>query len=94
MIREMTWPRSVAVGVVNENGSSGKTPLTLCLAGTLASIRGGGVVAYDAARSKNGLDLICEGRPSHAAGSRGEPAVGRVDLLLHGATALLEFQWD
>lgn len=64
MIREMTWPRSVAVGVVNENGSSGKTPLTLCLAGTLASIRGGGVVAYDAARSKNGLDLICEGRPA------------------------------
>lgn len=64
LIREITWPRSVSIGVVNEKGGSGKTPLALCLAGTLASIRGGSVAAYDAARSRNGLDLICEGRPA------------------------------
>lgn len=64
LIRETTWHRSVSIGVVNEKGGSGKTPLTLCLAGTLASIRGGGVVAFDAARSRNGLDRIGEGRPA------------------------------
>lgn len=62
LIREATWPRSVAIGVVNEKGGSGKTPLTLVLAGILAQIRGGGVCACDFARSMNGLADSAEGR--------------------------------
>lgn len=62
LIREATWPRSVAIGVVNEKGGSAKTPLTLALAGILAMIRGGGVCACDFARSMNGLADAAEGR--------------------------------
>src|SRR5664279_1788966 len=42
-LRDSPWPRAMNVLVTNKKGSSGKTPTTLCTAGALASILGGGV---------------------------------------------------
>jgi len=50
-IRRATWTRAVNIIVTNPKGGQGKTPTALTLAGILGHVRGGYVVAFEAAES-------------------------------------------
>ena len=63
VIRQATWTRAVNVIVANRKGSSLKTPATILLAGALADIRGGYVVAWEASESPGDLAERAEGTP-------------------------------
>ncbi|MGQ0463980.1 MAG: MinD/ParA family ATP-binding protein [Sporichthyaceae bacterium] len=56
-VEDMRRPfrRPMTVLVANPKGGSGKTPLTLLLAGTLALMRGGHVLAWDNNEARGGL---------------------------------------
>ncbi|MGQ0843873.1 MAG: MinD/ParA family ATP-binding protein [Sporichthyaceae bacterium] len=56
-VEDMRRPfrRPMTVLVANPKGGSGKTPLTLMLAGTLALMRGGHVLAWDNNEARGGL---------------------------------------
>ncbi|NYI42888.1 MinD/ParA family ATP-binding protein [Demequina lutea] len=60
-LRDSPWPRAMNVLVTNKKGSSGKTPTTLCTAGALASILGGGVAVFEAADTVGTLLSRAEG---------------------------------
>lgn len=62
-IRQATWTRAVAVLVANPKGGTGKTPLSLMLGGTLASIRGGSVAVLEVADDPGALAYRAEGTP-------------------------------
>lgn len=62
-IRLATWPRAVNVMVTNPKGGVGKTPTALLLAGILGHVRGGYVVAWEAAESVGTLARRGEGDP-------------------------------
>ena len=62
-IRQATWTRSVNVLVTNPKGGTGKTPTALILAGILGQVRGGYVVAWEAAESLGSLTRRAEGDP-------------------------------
>ena len=63
IIRQSTWTRAMSVVVVNPKGQSAKTPLTVLLAGALADVRGGGVVAWEATEVPGDLSDVAEGTP-------------------------------
>lgn len=63
IVRQSTWTRAMSAAVVNPKGGSMKTPLTLLLAGAIAEIRGGGVVAWEATEVPGDLSSIAEGNP-------------------------------
>jgi len=60
-IRRATWTRAVNIVVTNPKGGQGKTPTALTLAGILGHIRGGYVVAFEAAESVGTLNRRAEG---------------------------------
>lgn len=62
-VRQSTWPRAIGVLVANRKGGTGKTPVALCLAGTLATIRGGGVAVLEVSDDPGMLSLRAEGAP-------------------------------
>jgi MinD-like ATPase involved in chromosome partitioning or flagellar assembly len=62
-IRQATWTRAVSVLVANPKGGTGKTPLSLLLGGTLASIRGGSVAVIEVADDPGALAYRAEGTP-------------------------------
>lgn len=62
-IRQATWTRAVSVMVANPKGGTGKTPLSLLLGGTLASIRGGSVAVIEVADDPGALAYRAEGTP-------------------------------
>jgi MinD-like ATPase involved in chromosome partitioning or flagellar assembly len=62
-IRQATWTRAVSVLVANPKGGTGKTPLSLMLGGTLASIRGGSVAVIEVADDPGALAYRAEGTP-------------------------------
>ena len=61
-IRQLGWPRCVRILIANPKGGSAKTPTALTLAGTIADIKGGGVVVWDASQSPGDLAARGEGR--------------------------------
>lgn len=63
VIRQATWTRAVSVLVANPKGGTGKTPLSLLLGGTLASIRGGSVAVMEVADDPGALAYRAEGTP-------------------------------
>ena len=63
IIRQSTWTRAMSVVVANPKGQSAKTPLTLLVAGALADVRGGGVVAWEATEVPGDLADAAEGSP-------------------------------
>jgi MinD-like ATPase involved in chromosome partitioning or flagellar assembly len=63
IIRQATWTRAVSVLVANPKGGTGKTPLSLLLGGTLASIRGGSVAVIEVADDPGALAYRAEGTP-------------------------------
>lgn len=62
-IRRATWTRAVNIIVTNPKGGQGKTPTALTLAGILGHVRGGYVVAFEAAESVGTLNRRAEGDP-------------------------------
>jgi len=62
-IRRATWTRAVNIVVTNPKGGQGKTPTALTLAGILGHVRGGYVVAFEAAESVGTLNRRAEGDP-------------------------------
>ncbi|TFD85851.1 hypothetical protein E3T61_17145 [Cryobacterium lactosi] len=63
LIRQATWTRAVGVLVANRKGGVGKTPVSLLLAGTLASIRGGSVCVVEVSDDPGSLTFRAEGSP-------------------------------
>lgn len=63
IIRQSTWTRAMSAAVLNRKGGSAKTPMTVLLAGAIADIRGGGVVAWEAAEVPGDLSVVAEGTP-------------------------------
>lgn len=62
-VRRAVWTRAVSVLVANRKGGVGKTPVSLLLAGAMASIKGGSVAVLDAADDSGALRLRAEGTP-------------------------------
>lgn len=60
-IRTFQWPGPFSVLVANKKGGVGKTPTTLLVAGVLAQVRGGGVVAFEGAEAAGTLAMRAEG---------------------------------
>ena len=67
-IRQATWTRAVSILVANPKGGTGKTPLSLLLGGTLASIRGGSVAVIEVADDPGALAYRAEGTPRRGIG--------------------------
>jgi MinD-like ATPase involved in chromosome partitioning or flagellar assembly len=64
MIRQATWTRAISVLVANPKGGVGKTPVSLMLAGTLASVRGGSVCVLEVSDDPGALTFRAEGTPN------------------------------
>lgn len=62
-IRQSSWTRAAGILVANKKGGVGKTPLTLMLAGVIATIRGGSVAAVEVSDDPGALTYRSEGRP-------------------------------
>ncbi|MFC4244887.1 MinD/ParA family protein [Gryllotalpicola reticulitermitis] len=62
-IRQATWSRAVSVLVANPKGGTGKTPTSLLLGGTIASIRGGSVAIVEVSDDPGALAYRAEGNP-------------------------------
>ena len=88
IIRQATWTRAVSVLVANRKGGVGKTPVSLMLGGTLASIRGGSVCVLEVSDDPGALSYRAEGSPARGLGELLD-AVGRVSTAgqLAGYTA-------
>jgi MinD-like ATPase involved in chromosome partitioning or flagellar assembly len=63
-IRQATWTRAVSVLVANRKGGVGKTPVSLLLGGTLASVRGGSVCVVEVSDDPGALTFRAEGSPA------------------------------
>ncbi|MCU1405172.1 MAG: MinD-like ATPase involved in chromosome partitioning or flagellar assembly [Glaciihabitans sp.] len=63
IIRQATWTRAVSVLVANRKGGVGKTPVSLLLGGTLASVRGGSVCVVEVSDDPGALTFRAEGNP-------------------------------
>lgn len=63
-IRQATWTRAVSIIVANPKGGTGKTPVSLLLGGTLASVRGGSVAIMEVSDDPGALTFRAEGRPA------------------------------
>ncbi|WP_394769109.1 MinD/ParA family protein [Lacisediminihabitans sp.] len=63
-IRQTTWTRAVSVLVANRKGGVGKTPVSLLLGGTLASVRGGSVCVVEVSDDPGALTFRAEGSPA------------------------------
>jgi len=59
-IRTFRWPAPFSVLVTNKKGGVGKTPTTLLLAGVMAQVRSGGVVAFEGAEAAGTLAMRAE----------------------------------
>lgn len=67
-VRQATWTRAVSILVANPKGGVGKTPTSLLLGGTLASIRGGSVAIVEVSDDPGALTFRSEGRPTRGLG--------------------------
>jgi MinD-like ATPase involved in chromosome partitioning or flagellar assembly len=67
-VRQATWTRAVSVLVANPKGGVGKTPVSLMLGGTLASIRGGSVCIIEVSDDPGALTYRSEGSPNRGLG--------------------------
>ncbi|MEO8093661.1 MAG: hypothetical protein ABI632_01885 [Pseudolysinimonas sp.] len=67
-IRQTTWTRAVGVLVANPKGGTGKTPVSLLLGGTLATIRGGSVAIMEVSDDPGALAFRAEGKPQRGLG--------------------------
>lgn len=67
-IRQATWGRAVSILVANPKGGTGKTPMSLLLGGTLASVRGGSVAILEVADDPGALNYRAEGHPAIGVG--------------------------
>ncbi len=63
-VRLSTWRRSVGILVANPKGGVGKTPLSLAIAGALATTRGGGTIAFEVSDDPGALSVRAEGPAS------------------------------
>jgi len=88
VIRQATWTRAVSVLVANRKGGVGKTPVSLLLGGTLASVRGGSVCVLEVSDDPGALGYRAEGSPANGLGEL-LGALGRVSTAgqLAGYTA-------
>ena len=77
IVRRATWTRAVSVLVANRKGGAGKTPVSLLLGGTFASIRGGSVCVVEVADDPGALAFRAEGSPAIGLGELVE-SMGRV----------------
>lgn len=59
-IRTFQWPGPFSVLVANKKGGVGKTPACLLIAGVLAQVRAGGVVAFEGAEAAGTLAMRAE----------------------------------
>ena len=82
IIRQSTWTRAMSVVVANPKGQSAKTPLTLLVAGALADVRGGGVVAWEATEVPGDLS---EAAHCRAVIAKAVEEFGKVDVLVSNA---------
>jgi MinD-like ATPase involved in chromosome partitioning or flagellar assembly len=64
VVRQATWTRAVSVLVANPKGGTGKTPASLLLGGTFASIRGGSVAVVETSDDPGALTYRAEGNPA------------------------------
>ncbi|MFD1716170.1 MinD/ParA family protein [Amnibacterium flavum] len=64
VIRQATWTRAVGVLVANPKGGVGKTPVSVLLGGTLATIRGGSVAVIEVSDDPGTLTFRAEGKPA------------------------------
>lgn len=62
-IRQATWTRAVSILVANPKGGTGKTPSSVLLGGTIASIRGGSTAIVEVADDPGTLNQRSEGDP-------------------------------
>lgn len=62
-VRQGSWPRCARIVIANPKGGVGKTPVAVALGGTIAKIRGGGVVVWDAADAAGTTGARAEGQP-------------------------------
>jgi len=67
-VRQATWTRAVGVLVANPKGGTGKTPVSLLLGGTLATIRGGSVAILEVSDDPGALTFRAEGKPQRGLG--------------------------
>ncbi|MEA9986082.1 hypothetical protein [Subtercola sp. RTI3] len=62
-IRQATWTRAVSILVANRKGGVGKTPVSILLGGSIASIRGGSVAIVEVSDDPGALSFRAEGQP-------------------------------
>lgn len=62
-IRQATWTRAVSILVANPKGGTGKTPCSVSIGGTIASIRGGSTAIVEVADDPGTLNQRSEGDP-------------------------------
>lgn len=63
IVRQVTWTRAVSILVANKKGNAGKTPVSILLGGTIASIRGGSVAVVEVSDDRGQLTYRSEGSP-------------------------------
>ena len=68
IVRQSTWTRSVTILVANRKGGVSKTPTAILLGGTLAHVRGGGVVIPEVSDDPGMIALRAEGSPRRGLG--------------------------
>lgn len=68
VVRQATWTRCVTILVAQRKGGVGKTPVSILLGGTLAHIRGGGVVIPEVSDDPGMIALRSEGSPKRGLG--------------------------
>lgn len=74
VIRQATWTRAVSILVANKKGNAGKTPTSVVLGGTIASIRGGSVAVMEVSDDRGQLTYRSEGSPMLGIGELVEAA--------------------
>lgn len=74
IVRQATWTRAVSILVANKKGNAGKTPVSISLGGTIASIRGGSVAVMEVSDDRGQLTYRSEGSPMLGIGELVEAA--------------------
>lgn len=78
IIRQAGWPKgAVAATVANKKGNSAKTPVTIAVGGTIASVRGGGVALLEVPDDPGQLAGRSEGAQHRGVGELVQ-AAGRI----------------
>lgn len=74
VVRQATWTRAVSILVANKKGNAGKTPVSISLGGTIASIRGGSLAVMEVSDDRGQLTYRSEGSPMLGIGELVEAA--------------------